>query len=59
MTDSKKANVLEREQPLPEDLLDKQYHQIGISAVAAAVRYQHEGDETPEATPAQPDPHKA
>jgi hypothetical protein len=37
--------------PVPEpetgDILDRQYHKIGIAAVAAACRYSHEPEQAP------------
>jgi hypothetical protein len=41
------------QEPESEDILDRQYHKIGIAAVAAACRYAHEPE--PEPAPAHHD----
>ena len=49
MSTEKKNQEPRETAPATSDILDQQYHDIGIPAVAAACRYQHESqthDET-------------
>ena len=45
MSTAKKNQEPRETAPATSDLLDQQYHDIGIPAVAAACRYQHEAAE--------------
>ncbi len=42
MSTAKKNQKPRETAPATSDILDQQYHEIGIPAVAAACRYQHE-----------------
>jgi hypothetical protein len=47
MSTNKERPQAPAEAPESDDLLDRQYHKIGIAAVAAACRYAHEPVPTP------------
>jgi hypothetical protein len=55
MTDKKQAE--QAPAPAAEDILDRQYHAIGIGAVAAACRYIHDPAEPHADAEAHTEPH--
>jgi hypothetical protein len=47
MSTNKKLPQAPAQEPESDDILDRQYHKIGIAAVAAACRYAHEPVDAP------------